>query len=290
MKIVRIDGGLGNQMFCYAFAIALREASGDDVFIDSHRYKFFPNHCGFELRNLFNVEMREATNWQLWRVTNVAYNVFFNRVVEYLLPRRKTDIVENYTLVDPNIVLKQSDGYYIGNWQWYKYFDQYKDKVLKQLSFKDELDIRNLSLYNQLLVEENSVSLHIRRGDYLTDPKYCGICDLDYYSRAINIISRRIGHDAHFVIFSNDIEWCRTNILPVLSSTNVTFVDWNTGLDSNKDMRLMSACRVNIIANSSFSWWAAYMNLRKEKIVIAPKVWINLPMQYQIQCEEWECV
>lgn len=290
MKIVRIDGGLGNQMFCYAFAIALREASGNKVLIDTHRYKFFPNHYGYELSKLFNISIKEATNGQLWRVTNVAYNVFTNKIVEFLLPRRKTDIAENFLEVNPDLITEHPDGYYIGNWQWYKYFDQYREIIIKEFSFKDDLDLRNLTLYNQLLSENNSVSIHIRRGDYLTDPKYCGICDIDYYSRAIKIVKSQIGFEAHFAIFSNDIEWCRNNLLPLFSSDIVTFVDWNTGSESNKDMRLMSACRFNIIANSSFSWWAAYMNQRNDKSVISPKIWINLPLTYQIPCAEWDCI
>lgn len=290
MKIVRIDGGLGNQMFCYAFAIALRESSGEEVLIDSHRYKFFPNHNGFELTKLFNLSLKEATKGQLWRVTNVAYNVFTNNLVEYLLPRRKTDIKEDFTNVNPSLIDNHPDGYYIGNWQWYKYFDKYRTQILKELTFKNELDIRNLSLFQKLLKEKNTVSLHIRRGDYLTDPKYCGICEIDYYSRAIERAKVIVDEEPHYIIFSNDIMWCRENLLPLAKGGEVTFVDWNTGADSNIDMRLMSVCRVNIIANSSFSWWAAYMNNRADKHVIAPDTWINIPMNYRIQCDDWECI
>lgn len=290
MKIVRIDGGLGNQMFCYAFAIALREVSGEEVLIDTHRYKFFPNHFGYELSNLFNISLKEATNWQLWKVTNVAYNIFTNRIIEYLLPRRGTDIKEDFAKVDFSILDAHPDGYYIGNWQWYKYFERYRSLVLEELSFKEGLDNRNDFLYQQLLSDSKSVSLHVRRGDYLLHPKYCGICEKDYYSRAIERANNIVGGEPNYVIFSNDINWCRENLLALTKGGNVIFVDWNTGQKSNNDMRLMSACRINIIANSSFSWWAAYMNERIDKHVIAPDTWINIPMNYRIQCDDWECI
>ncbi len=289
MIIVRIDGGLGNQMFCYAFAIALRESLGKEVLIDSHRYKFFPNHTGYELNNLFDITIKEATNSQLWKMTNVAYCPFMNKIF-YYLPKRRTEIIEDFTKCYPNIIEEHRSGYYIGNWQWYKYFDKYKDAVLKELTFKQPLDKINDKLYRQLLMEPYSISIHVRRGDYMSDPKYSDICDLDYYVNAISRAKAIVGLKRHFVVFSNDMTWCEEYIRPLINDSFVTFVDWNTGMDSNKDMRIMQACRINIIANSSFSWWAAYMNKRNDKYVIAPKTWINLPLNYHIQCEEWECI
>lgn len=289
MKIVRIDGGLGNQMFCYAFAVALREASKEEILLDTHRYKFFPNHVGYELGNLCNLSMKEASRRQLWSVTNVAESALMSRLF-YYLPRRKSEIVEDFVKCYPSIIQEHKDGYYIGNWQWYKYFDSYRPQVLHELSFINPLDNRNNMLYRQLRAEDNSVSLHIRRGDYLKDDKFCGICDVEYYLKAIERARAVIDGDIHFVIFSNDIPWCMEHIIPLLSPSVVSVVDWNTGKDSNIDMRLMSACRINIIANSSFSWWAAYTNPRKDKYVIAPKTWIHLPLTYRIQCDEWECL
>ncbi len=289
MIIIRIDGGLGNQMFCYAFAVALRESSGKEVLIDTHRYSFFPHHTGYELSKLFNITIKEASNCQLWKMTNVAYNAFMNQVFNHM-PKRHTEIVENFTTCYPDILVEHKKGYYIGNWQWYKYFDKYKEIVLEELTFKYPLDDINNNLYQQLLSENHSVSIHVRRGDYMSDPKYCGICNLDYYIAAISKAKSIVGHKGNFIVFSNDMAWCDEYIRPLINDSAVTFVDWNTGIESNKDMRIMSACRVNIIANSSFSWWAAYMNRRVDKHVIAPKTWINLPLNYRIQCDDWECI
>ena len=289
MKIVRIDGGLGNQMFCYAFAIALQKKSNQPVYLDSHRYAFFPNHFGYELTSLFNIQLQEATQLQLWKVTNVPYNVLMSKILN-LLPRRKTEIIEDYQKYEKNLMVELKDGYYIGNWQCYKYFDDYKKDIQRAFSFKNRLDKRNAIFMSELLEQNNTVSLHIRRGDYLSDPKYCGICELDYYKQALEHARNFVKGRLHCIIFSNDINWCKQNILPLVYSDEVTFVDWNTGLDSHKDMRLMSACRVNIIANSSFSWWAAYLNKRDNHLVIAPRKWINLPINYNVPCEEWLCI
>lgn len=289
MKIVRIDGGLGNQMFCYAFAIALAEASGEEVLLDTHRYKFYPNHNGYELPEIFDVKFQDATMRQLWKVTYPAKSVLMSRIF-YRLPHRRSEIVENYCKCYPDIFKNPRDGYYIGCWQWYKYFDNIREKVFSHLSFKKPLVGKNLELYRQIKGKDNTVSIHIRRGDYLTTPDYCNICDLDYYSRAISLVRERLGSHCHFVIFSNDMVWCSENIKPLLPDDEVTMVDWNKGIESYNDIRLMSACRVNIVANSSFSWWGAYMNSRSDKMVIAPNRWINRPLEYRIQCYDWICI
>lgn len=288
MKIVRIDGGLGNQMFCYAFALALQKAAGEDVLIDTHRYKFFPNHNGYELHGLFNTTLAEATKGQLWRVTYPADSLLVSRIYQRL-PHRRTEIIKEYTERYAELLDNPRDGYYIGNWQWYKCFEPIREEILKAFSFKTPLSGRNLQFFN-LLSACNSVSLHIRRGDYLYTPQYCGICDEDYYTRAIAKTIELIGRVDHWAIFSNDPDWCIANILPMLGGADLSVVDWNKGRESNIDMRLMSACRCNVIANSSFSWWGAYLNRRNDKIIIAPERWINMDMKYKVQCDDWICL
>lgn len=289
MKIVRIDGGLGNQMFCYAFALALANAAGEDVLLDSHRYAFFPNHHGYELGRLFNIELKEASSSQLWKVTYPAYNVFMSRLFQRL-PRRRSEIIVPYEDAYPDILNENKDGYYIGNWQWYKVFDPIRSKITEAFRFKAPLSHKNAQLYAELSASDSSVSLHIRRGDYLYTPQYCNICTLDYYKRAIAEARQKLGTIDYFAIFSNDSKWCEDNIVPLLGDATVTLVDWNIGEESYNDMRLMSACRCNIIANSSFSWWGAYLNQRADKVVISPDVWINRPLKYRIQCDDWICL
>lgn len=289
MKIVRIDGGLGNQMFCYAFALALQQSSGEEVLVDTHRYTYFPNHQGYELSKVFGVNALEATPQQLWKVTYPAYSLVASRIFQRF-PHRKSEIVEVYEKCYPNLIEECRDGYYIGNWQWYKYFDKIRPLLLNVFSFKPELDSPNKVLVNKIKEADNYVSIHIRRGDYLWTPSYCGICTLDFYVRAINKARDLVKGKVHFLIFSNDMDWCRENILPLLKGDEAILVDWNIGENSYKDMQLMNLCRGNIIANSSFSWWGAYLNNRDDKFVVAPDKWINRPLEYRIQCDEWICL
>lgn len=289
MKIVRIDGGLGNQMFCYAFAIALQRVTGEEILIDTHRYNFFPNHNGYELSRIFDIRLSEANRNQLWKVTNPAYSLLTSRIFQYL-PARKTEIKENFIKCYPTILKERKDGYYIGNWQWYGYFEDIKDEIVKQFSFKRPMNKKNKCLYDNLRYDNKTISIHVRRGDYLTTPLYSGICGVDYYRKAIDLTKMKIQGISHAVIFSNDPQWCIENINPMLDGIKTTVVNWNVGIDSSEDMRLMSMCRVNIIANSSFSWWGAYLNQRPDRIVIAPDKWINLPLEYRIQCNDWICL
>lgn len=288
MKIVRIDGGLGNQMFCYAFALALQNVSGEDVLIDTHRYAYFPNHNGYELDSLFNIELKESTKRELWKVTYPAYSLLASRIYQRF-PHRRSEIIRDYTEDYAELMTNPLDGYYIGNWQNYRHFDLIEDYILKAFEFKSLLNGMNLQLFNQLN-SCNSVSLHIRRGDYLYTPQYCGICDENYYRLSVAKVIELFGIVDHWAIFSNDIQWCIDNILHLLQGGEVSLVDWNNGRESSNDMRLMTACRANIIANSSFSWWGAYLNPRHDKIVIAPNRWINMELDYKIQCDDWICL
>lgn len=134
-----------------------------------------------------------------------------------------------------------------------------------------KLDPYNLELA-KLITAKESVSLHIRRGDYLTAENsiFQNICTPTYYKNAVSYMNSNVVNPYYF-IFSNDIEWCKNN----LNLDNITFVDWNIGVNSYKDMQLMSLCKHNIIANSSFSWWGAWLNNNPNKVVCVPKRWYN---------------
>ena len=138
---------------------------------------------------------------------------------------------------------------------------------------------------NDLLSSDGSVGIHIRRGDYLNHPVYKDICTYEYYAKAIALIQEKIKNPV-FYIFSNDILWCKNNIEKLISGCKVVYVDWNKGEDSYCDMQLLMACKTLIIANSSFSWWAAYLNARNPW-VIAPKKWKNKRETFSYQLEDW---
>lgn len=289
MKVIGFTGGLGNQMFQYAFLVAMRERTGDQCLMDRSWYDMRREHNGFEIGKVFRLSSGIADVAAVSRLTWYARTYLLHRIYKHLFPMKKTEFRERgFNRYYPDIFARGlEDTYFRGFWQSYRYFHDFRDIVLSEFSFRHELDDRNLAVYRRALACKTSVSVHVRRGDYLKDKLYRGLCGLDYYRRSISRAVELVGNDAAFHIFSDDPEWCRGNIVPLMGEHECSIVDWNTGSDSYKDMQLMSACRLNIIANSSFSWWAAYLNRREDQIVISPHKWINMPMEYDIQMPHW---
>jgi hypothetical protein len=177
--------------------------------------------------------------------------------------------------------------YYSGYWQSEKYFENAEDIIRQQFSFNDKLiNEKNKALIKQYL-NKNTVSIHIRRGDYVTNTDanilLGGSCDLSYYENAISYIKKNVSQP-YFQFFSDDIDWVREHFIDL---GNVQFIDWNHQTDSWQDMMLMSKCKHNVIANSSFSWWGAWLNNNANKIVIAPSKWFNSHETLDIVPENW---
>ena len=170
-----------------------------------------------------------------------------------------------------------------------KYFEGIENDIKKDFRFKNQLDNKNLEILNEI-ENSNSISIHIRRGDYMSPENYnmygC-IATPTYYKKAIKVIEEKVENPTFFV-FSNDMDWVKKNIQ---INSRVFYIDINSGNGSYKDMQLMSNCKHNIIANSSFSWWGAWLNENKNKIVIAPKKWINREDvdsdKIELFCEGW---
>ena len=185
--------------------------------------------------------------------------------------RRKGFIVEPHFHYWPEIKNVPRDCYLVGYWQSEKYFRSAALGIRADFTFKSSLANRNAELAEQI-GQANAVSLHVRRGDYAKNPKTNathGLCSLDYYRAAIQYVSNRVEQPCFF-IFSDDIAWVKDNLKIDFSCQ---YVDHNHGTKSYNDMHLMSLCQHHIIANSSFSWWGAWLNPSPEKIVIAPKKW-----------------
>ena len=290
MKIVQIIGGIGNQMFQYAFLIGLRETFQEEVLMDVGILKHsYPYHTGWQMDQIFNITSRVASHREIRKVYHWFFldNYQVSRVYKHYFPALKTEFQEKAAdAFRPEMYEQNVDRYYIGYWQDYRYLKDFMPKIREELSFKQPLDVKNQSVFNELL-SINSVSIHVRRGDYVGNYAFWGCCDLPYYRRAIEKVHSEIGK-CRFLIFSNDQEWCMENILPLLVDDEYQFVDWNYGQDSYKDMQLMTACKVNIIANSSFSYWGAALNVRPDHIVIAPKEWTVNGQTAIRQWPEWE--
>lgn len=285
MKIIAIKGGLGNQMFQYALAYRLKlDHPEEEVLIDTSHFKGYKFH-EYELKIVFDVQLPVASKWQLWKVTYPIGNYKLYRAARKFLPKRSSEFVEPRLFTFWKDVLSLKGDYYIdGSWQNELYFKDRKDDILKIFEFKKPLSGKNIELEKKLS-NKNSVSIHVRRGNFLLFDEYKGICELPYYEKAIAYVKSKIDNPC-FYIFSNDAEWCKENLAGLCG--NYEIVDWNTGMDSYLDMRLMSMCPTNILAHSSFSWWAAWFNTNPNKMVVAPYEWLRLPgLTDKPQLEDW---
>lgn len=288
MKIVNILGGLGNQMFQYALAVTLKERfSGDDVRIDPSGFKGYPLHNGYELKRIFNVSIPEASLGEQIKVYYPFRNYRMWQIGNRLLPQRKSTVRENADMrFTPSLLSDSRPAYYLGYWQTEKYFRYIRPQILEAFTFPPfERGSKNEVLLRETQ-SKNVIGVHVRRGDYVNIGNTQGICTLEYYRRALCLMSERTKPEM-FLIFSDDIEWCRNEISKFLGDVPTEYVDWNKGKDSFRDMQLMSCCKNNIIANSSFSWWGAWLNQNPNKIVIAPSRWMNGGGWIDIIPENW---
>lgn len=238
MIISKIQGGLGNQIFQWAYGKFLSTKNKTNLHLD---LSFFTNQYG-----------------------NTNRNFELNLFPKIDLP--KSDITKKpFVYINDNFQFKNLNyddqyNYYLnGFWQSEKYFIEVSDLIKDQLSpTEDQL----ITLKKN--INPNSVSLHIRRSDYLTSNGFHPVQTLEYYKNAIN----KIGKYENLYVFSDDIDWCKNN----LEFKNIVFVEGKTNIE---DLWLMSLCDHNIIANSSFSWWGAWLNNNPNKMVIAPKLWFG---------------
>ena len=222
MKIIKLIGGLGNQMFQYAFYMGLQHYfPTDEFYFDTHFYDSFKMHNGIELSEIFNIEIPEANNSQLHELTRYTCNYKLSRLMRKFLPKLKTEIVEPNDFLFFEKVYSEGDFYYDGYWQNLNYFNFMKNDILNVFRFNDFEDKKNITVA-QCIREENSVSIHIRRGDYLKSKLYRNTCELEYYIKSIEFMISKI-KNACFYVFSNDIEWCKINIGPICKNHKIEY-------------------------------------------------------------------
>ena len=295
MRIVNMAGGLGNQMFQYAFALMLKAHYPDEeVMIDTQHYHtlFFKHfgsvnlHNGFEIEAVFpHATLPVARPKDLMKVTYYIPNYVLSRIARKLLPKRKREYVAPYSenFMKNENVFTDGDTYYEGYWQSASYYLDLKPQ-LRQVFAHRSPNAYNTAMIRQIQ-ETNSVGIHVRRGDYKNAPEFNGICTMDYYRKAFERIMSD-GQKKTFFVFSNDIPWCRENLPAMLKGHDVVFVDGNRGKDSCWDMFLMTYCRELVIANSSFSWWGAFLNA-DAKTVCAPEPWLRRECKIDIYDPQW---
>jgi len=274
MVISHILGGIGNQMFQYAAARALSLTTKQPYYLDINDFSNYKLHNGFELKRVFNLDIASAdqatiTKMLGWRSSHLARRILRRPQLASL--RGERYIVQPYFNYWPGFFSLTGDVYLHGYWQSESYFKPFENIIRQDFTFREPLQGRNLELSTEIS-NHQSVSLHVRRGDYINDSKTAKImdvCSLEYYLRAIDYIAKYVKHPV-FYIFSDDIDWVKKN-LPI--SFPCIYVDFNRDTESYRDMQLMSKCKHNVIANSSFSWWGAWLNANAEKVVVAPKRW-----------------
>jgi hypothetical protein len=281
MIIIKLTGGLGNQLFQYAFGRSLNIKHNQPLYFDINFFKWDklrkfslePFSINYKIADDELILKTKQRNF-LWR--DRILNVIFKKNIEYF---RNSYIIEPNFKHDKNICNYRSKNvYFEGYWQCEKYFVDYRKIIIKE--------IRNFSLLSTIsqyylneILKNNSVSIHIRRGDYISNDEtfsFHGICDNKYYNTAIELLETKI-NNPHFFVFSDDIDYVEK-----MYPTNKNYTIVKKIPNDYEEIILMSACKNHIIANSSFSWWGAWLNPSEYKIVIAPKKWFqNKDMQQQ---------
>jgi len=280
MKIIRMTGGLGNQMFQYALYLKYISMGYEAVFEDFTEYdEAHDNRRPIQL-DVFGIDYPRVDMKDYYRITD-SFPGLIAKVKRKLRGRKNLSCIEASNAYD-EAVLSPGDAYVMGYFQSEKYFYDVKDKVLKSFAFKQSVEdeAKNVASKNNLLIDDfendNSVSIHIRRGDYLSINNIVGgICTEDYYDRSISYIIEKV-ENPHFYIFTNDSEYANSWAQKYTGKgIYMHVVEGNTEDSGYIDMYLMSLCHHHVIANSSFSWWGAYINKKDDSVVVAPSRWIN---------------
>lgn len=299
MIAVNINAGLANKMFHYAFGQGLKY-KGLDIIYDTVNFK--PRTSwSFEdisLRDAFpDIDLPEMEEGHFkWALTDINETPRFKkRISRYirkfyeLIGYEKYIFESSYAYINGMEKQASHNCIYRGFWQSEKYFNHCKDEVRNQFKFLPFDESENIIL-SRKMTSENSVAIHLRKGaDYLqSDLMGKGLCPVSYYQDAIEHIRRSVENPV-FYVFTDNPEWVKTN----LPDFEYTLVDWNpvSGKKSFRDMQLMSCAKHNIIANSTYSWWGAWLNPNPNKIVIAPKKFFNPISPFfaktDIICDDW---
>lgn len=267
MIIVKIIGGLGNQLFQLATAIHLKK-NGKKVILDISSFKTYKLHGGYQLDN-FNHLIPNFKNSLFVKI----FKIFFKSLkYEKLIYKNlnKTFLKSKYLYVD---------GYF----QNEKYFMESKKHITDCLNKSILIENNTFKRIKEDIISNNRCSIHVRRGDYTNSKniKIHGLLNMKYYRDAVEIIKSK--GIQQFIVFSDDIDWCKKNLK--IPKINIIYSDF--GFNQIEDLFLMSFCSSNIIANSSFSWWGAWLNQKPKKIVIAPKKWLVNDSSVDVVPKNW---
>jgi hypothetical protein len=272
--VVRLMGGLGNQMFQYAAGRQLAHVRRTPLKLDLAEVNR-DLHRSYRLGHL-SVTATTASAHELARfqASGNRWVRTLRSVSDRLLPATSHVVVKERTFRhDPGLLERSGHVYLWGYWQSEKYFQRVADVVRTEFAVNENLDAVNARLLDAIR-RGNSVSLHVRHGDYASNPEFLkvhGLCPPEYYTAALDRIGSSV-QNPEFFVFSDEPDWARQH-LEIAGPAH--FID-NNGSDGDYlDLHLMSQCKHHIIANSSFSWWGAWLARNPHKSVIAPSRWFS---------------
>lgn len=279
MIIIKIQGGLGNQLFQYALGRNIAYLNNTILKLDIRGY-FNQNSIDTPRKfglDHFQTKKEIASDLDIKKICSNGIDNSILQSIKGLFTHSNPPnyFQEKTPNFDPSVLSIPDNSYLNGYWGSEKYFKNIESIIREDLKIKTPLIDKNLK-YSEKIASCESVSLHIRRGDYVNNPKtqeFHGNCTLQYYYDAVNLLTSKI-ENPHFFVFSDDCAWAKHNLkldFPIF------FIDFNGEENDFEDLRLMSLCKSHIIANSTFSWWGAWLSTNNSKIIICPKRWLNKP-------------
>ena len=269
MIVVRLIRGLGNQMFQYAAARALAIKKNTELLIDTTSFQTYHLHK-YGLHH-FSLQVQDVPSYLIPDLGRLS---LIDRIFKRLRGHTPLTVIKEKTFnFDPNVFFQQGNIYLCGYWQSEKYFSDITDIIRTDFQIQTPPTLENRHWLDRIC-SSLAVSLHVRRGDYVTEVsanQFHGICTPAYYKKAMDVMASSLNASPTFFVFSDDPSWVQQNL--DFGSHQHTFVTDNNADKNYEDLRLMSTCQHHIIANSTFSWWGAWLNPYSKKKVIAPRRW-----------------
>ena len=292
-NIISVVGGLGNQMFQYAFSLTFE--TKDKMSLNDYLARNGQSNYGSELKHVFGIqpESNPIDDFLVWYIRKCivfacksnasGFYIALIKMLRIMGIVVKSDYLPELMKDNEKRCLK---SVWYGRFQSERFFKTHEEEVRKSFTFHLSLASEKTREIAEVIERKDSVSFHVRRGDYLSPANastFGNICTLAYYQKSIQIISETVGKPVFFV-FSDDIPWVKENLK---FPGEVYYIDWNSGNNSWEDMCLMSICKHNIVANSTFSWWGAWLNRNPQKQVLCPPKYTNTEEYSDLFPDSW---
>jgi len=274
MKVImHLMGGLGNQMFQYALGRKIVDDCPQNAVLKYHFEDSYKMASRKYSLHQFKLSIPKASFADLYNI-GPERNISRQIRLSLNLPIEKKVIREKRIYgFDKSILSQQDDCYLIGFWQSYKYFESIRSVLLHDFTLRSPSTLF-MNALAEIREAECSISIHIRRTDYLNKASGFTSLGLDYYTRSLSLIGKQVTTFQLF-IFTDDVSWVLTNFVNKIGIGNRVTIVSQPDISDAEELTLMSCCHHQIIANSSFSWWAAWINTHPGKIILYPTQWVN---------------